>query len=452
MTPFVTVQMLDITKSLRGGLGSARADIYFRALKKVSRKIPESLLHLRRIASAGAAKSQDGTSRDLYIVVFKRLYNEHMRQVLSRALGESLELPANQIWTTVDIQDAAVALSPVVRSLQLSRSQLLKNAPLSVIGRVMDLMAREPESREPEWWLDEKKVGLLRDSCSGQRGVGERERAFVMLIHHTIRILEDAIRQVRGTVSVTSFQNVRRHFETYISLLCEGTQATIFYQSDTDVELLCNESLKLFPTIAWTSKTAFLMQKEVAPNDPSDSDDFSRFCYMETVAQPASKKRRGPISTDGQRGFSVNVSAGNTILLDVLYMIECVGSAFCIITDLEGMKTFKKFFLLLGARKNRAVEVSKLFRLLEVLHDGSSCMVKPPVICDMANLVLSHVNPSNGELQTQRRQVSQDERFFPNEQNSNVAETPAPVPGAIVIEDEEDSEEEYSNDDNDDSS
>lgn len=78
-------------------------------------------------------------------------------------------------------------------------------------------------------------------------------------------------------------------------------------------------------------------------------------------------------------------------------------------------------------------------------------MVKPPVVFDMANLVLSHVNPSSGELQTRRRQVSQDEQFFPNERNSNVAEIPVPIPGAIVIEYEEyREEEEYSNDDNDD--
>lgn len=77
----------------------------------------------------------------------------------------------------------------------------------------MDIMAGEPEYLEPEWWLNEKSwnvEGLMQGSEWRRR----QGKAFVMLIHHTIRILEDAIPQVPGTVYVTSFQNVRRYFET----------------------------------------------------------------------------------------------------------------------------------------------------------------------------------------------------------------------------------------------
>lgn len=254
-----------------------------------------------------------------------------MRYVLSQAVHDALEIRSEHAWTTVDVQDAAVALSPVVRRLQMSRSQLLKFTPLSMIGVVMDVMARDSSSRHPSWWKEEANIYILKESSS-LRGTAKRKADdFVDLINYAVKMLQDAIIEVRGGVTMTTFSKMVDYFETYLALLGEGTQRHIFYQNDRDIQLLCQATKRLYQPLGWMTKCIFLAQEKAAPHDPGYDDEFSILCYTETVesAQPSRKKKRGgrvgQVTEEEKRGFAMNVTAGNAILLDVVYMISSIG-------------------------------------------------------------------------------------------------------------------------------
>lgn len=112
------------------------------------------------------------------------------------------------------------------------------------------------------------------------------------------------------------------------------------------------------------------------------------------------------------------------------------------ITDSDGM--------FLGTRRREPIHISKLFRLLEIMHDGAACLVRTSAVCKMENMVLSHVDPSSRELQSQRRNVPEDERMYENDVLSDAVQTPSVAPGAIVLQDEEEADKESSCDDGED--
>lgn len=101
------------------------------------------------------------------------------------------------------------------------------------------------------------------------------------------------------------------------------------------------------------------------------------------------------------------------------------------------MKEYKKYFVLLGSKKKQSLKISLLLKLADVLHEGCSVLVTEDSVLEMANILLSHVDPSTGELTTQKRNVPEDELFRSSSRSDEGDNDEVLVEGAIVLEDED---------------